>query len=81
MINGQCTTINQKTKKQTEDLMFSGSLTSTENYILKWEMRFLKPIYKFVLSFTAKFTLKIMVPEFCSDDNSTPKGALWSNAS
>ena len=26
------------TKKQTEDLMLSGPLTSTENYILKWEM-------------------------------------------
>ena len=61
--------------------MLSGPLTSTENYILKWEMHPLKHTYKFVLLFTAKFTLKIMVPEFCSDDNSTPKGALWSNAS
>ena len=26
------------TKKQTEDLMLSGTLISTENYILKWEM-------------------------------------------
>ena len=26
------------TKKQAEDLMLSGPLTSTENYILKWEM-------------------------------------------
>ena len=30
---------------------------------------------------TAKFTLEIMVPEFCRDDNSILKGALRSNAS
>ena len=34
-----------KTKKQTENLMFSGPLTSTENYILKYEIRLLKTVY------------------------------------
>ena len=34
-----------------------------------------------VLTSAAKFTLEIMVPEFCSDDNSILKGTLRSNAS
>ena len=38
MINGQSITITQKTIKQTEDLMLSGPLTSTEKYVLEWEM-------------------------------------------